>query len=203
MGTNQTLALPHADAGYQLVASPEECGTECSRMCGVADLIEEGYDMAVRIGGAPDDRRTLCSTRFIVCASPAYLEKFGRPRCFDDLQYHACLSVSVQGLDDERRWTIDNESGHEKIPVNTVFVSNIGDSLIIAARCAVGLVYLPDLFVRQDIAESRLVQVLAEFSLTTSVSAVYPFRRHMSYKIRMVLEFLTENLALATDWRNY
>lgn len=164
-----------------------------------ADLLEEGIDLAIRIGDPPDSRlvaRNLCVTRWIVCGSPEYLAHYGIPEHPNDLQMHPCLIFSLYGIFEDAIWTFQSQNKAEKYHVPGVFCSNDGNALIGAVRKGVGLVYLPEIFVAEDLARGELSQVLGDWSLPTVISAVYPYSRHLSQKIRTLIDFLLERLAI-------
>ena len=161
------------------------------------DLIEEGFDIAVRIGDIPDSRlvaRQLCNMRWSVCASPRYLEEFGAPQHPDELQDHACLVFSLYGVMDDVSWSFDQDKTGKGVPVRAVFFSNNADALLEAAKKGVGLIYLPELFTTKDIESGMLHRVLDGWSSETAISAIYPYSRHLSSKVRQFIDFLVERL---------
>lgn len=164
-----------------------------------ADLIEEGVDIAVRIGDIPDSRlvaRQLCATRWVVGGNPDYLKEYGVPQHPDELQNHACLVFSLYGVVDDAVWVFNRNNKEEKFHIPGVFFSNNGDALLAAARKGVGLIYLPEIFMTQDIESSKLCRVLADWYLPTTVSAVYPYSRHLSPKVRQFIDLLVERLSI-------
>lgn len=131
----------------------------------VVDLAEEGFDLAVRIGelrGAQDlVARPLQRYRMVVCASPGYLARHGRPRSPAELPAHRCLGHLVW-----RRgggWHFGGEAGGERWPEETAFASNQGPALRTAALRGAGLVLQPEVLLAEDIAAGRLVTVLDDF----------------------------------------
>ncbi len=164
-----------------------------------ADLLEERLDLAIRIGDIPDSRlvaRKLCSTNWIICGSPDYITNYGLPEHPDDLQNHLCLIFSLYGIFDGAVWTLQNQGARQKYHVQGVFCSNDGNALLSAVRKGVGLVYLPEIFVTDDLSSGALCCVLDDWALPTRISAIYPYSRHLSPKIRIFIDFLLEHLKL-------
>ncbi len=164
-----------------------------------ADLIDEGLDLAIRIGDIPDSRlvaRKLCETQWIVCGSPDYLTTYGVPKHPNDLQNHLCLVFSLYGISDDITWTLRAQNKSEKFHVQGIFCSNDGNALLSAVRKGVGLVYLPEIFVADDLASGTLSRVLNDWALPTCISAIYPYSRHLSPKVRTFIDFLLERLEI-------
>ncbi len=156
------------------------------------DLIEEGFDVAVRIGGDPASPLIacpLCQMRQGIYASPAYLEAWGKPKSLKELKSHQCL-VYVQGTR-IRPWVLGGRSG---IPQGHL-VSNNGDILHVAAVDGAGLVSLPDFFVKDDIASGRLVLVEQEpEERSVPVRAVYPERKYLPLNVRVFVDYMSSAL---------
>lgn len=164
----------------------------------VVDLVEEGFDLAVRIG-APGPgslvARRLGETRLLVCASPQYLAAHGTPRSPDDLARHNCFTyeyASPRGL-----WRFRDRSGRERaVRVRGTLHSNNGELHAEAAAHGLGVVFEPDFIVAPYLQTRRLVPLLETFLPPPApVYAVYPSRRHLSAKVRLFVEFLVERLA--------
>lgn len=156
------------------------------------DLVEEGFDLAIRIGGDPRSRligRRLASIRNGLHASPAYLERHGRPERAADLTSHACLVYG--GRDWQRAWWF----GGQRVAPEPHLLSNNGEALRDAAVDGAGIASLPDFIVADALASGRLVCLEEEPErLITPVMAVYPERRHLPLKVRAFIDFLAERL---------
>ncbi len=161
------------------------------------DLVEEGFDVAVRIGPMTDTSlvaRRLCPIRMAVCGSPAYLAQRGVPRSPADLAAHDCLA----GRATAAGWTFADGS---VVPPGNRFLVNNGDVLRAMALAGCGLVYLPTFFVGQDIRDGTLQPVLQDFVASPSVlHAVYPHTRHLSPKVRAFVDFLAERFGPEPYW---
>jgi DNA-binding transcriptional LysR family regulator len=159
------------------------------------DFFDEGMDLAVRIGHLPDSNlmaRKLCDTRWIVCASPHYLEEYGTPRSPEELVEHVCLSYGHYGIAEEMNWTFTNAEKKQRYRINPVFVSNNGEAIGAAARNGLGLAYLPELFFADDLAANKLCRVLADYYQDTPITAIYPYSHFVSPKVRLSIDFLVQ-----------
>jgi DNA-binding transcriptional LysR family regulator len=161
------------------------------------DLIEEGFDVAVRIGILPESdliARKLGVERGIACAAPAYLARHGTPHTPADLRKHACLGYSLTGGGAD--WRFDAPDGPLIVPIKGPMKADNGDILRLAAVCGAGIAFQPGFIVNDDIAAGRLVRVLPDWhSAEMGVYAVYPSRKHLSAKVRTFVDFLTSALA--------
>ena len=159
------------------------------------DLLEEGFDLAIRIGRLADSslvaRKLSPMQRFIV-ASPAYLAERGTPKVPADLRHHACLCYSNADTIDE--WRFCEPDGRPvSIEVKGRVRANNGDLLRIAALRGLGFVDLPDFLVAADIEGGALVPVLQDYVRQDGgVYAVYPHARYLPPKIRVFIDFLAE-----------
>lgn len=167
------------------------------------DLIEEEFDVAVRIGSLKDSSlvaRKLAPVRMVVCASPAYLAHRGIPGRPEDLALHDCLSNTNASAISEWRF-LGPDGKLQLVEVSGRLSANNGDALQAAARAGAGLVYLPSFIVGCDLQEGRLISVLDRFAITGStVNAVYPHSRHLSPKVRVFVDFLAERFGPHPYW---
>ena len=158
------------------------------------DIVGEGFDLAVRIGELADSSliaRRASSTRRIVCASPSYLE--GRPDITEpaDLLQHDCLLYAQQPAGSAWRF-----AGGQTVNVRGRIRSDSGEALHLAALEGMGVAWLPDFYIRDDLASGRLVTLLDDFEAEPiGIWLVYPHRRHLSLKVRLAVDHLAENLA--------
>lgn len=160
------------------------------------DLLDEGFDVAIRIGGSEQSSlvaRKLCTIRSGLFASPDYLRTSPKLETANDLSAHACLNYAITG--EIRPWFFKGESFVAK----PCMVANNGDILRSAALAGAGIVMLPTFFVEDDLASGDLVDLGADpvqgsRSLEKSVMAVYPERRHLSPKVRVFIDYLVESL---------
>jgi DNA-binding transcriptional LysR family regulator len=162
------------------------------------DLIEEGFDLAIRIGRLPDSSlivRKLTSMHTVLCASPDYLERCGIPETPADLAIHNRLGYTYSRTQGEWRFT-GPDGEDEVVPIAGSFMANNGDVLRTMALRGVGIVRAPSYIVGDDIAAGRLVHLLPGFAgPETPVHAVYPHSRHLSAKARSFIDFLDRHFA--------
>lgn len=179
------------------------------------DLIEEGYDLAVRIGVMPDSSlvaRRLGPNPRVLCAAPAYLARRGAPQRPEALASHDCLLYHYQTSGDTwrlRKRDADAKGegageGETSVKVKGRLKVNNGDSLREAALAGRGIAHLPTFIVRDDVKAGRLVTLLDEYDDVTDggVYAVYPASRNLSPKVRVFIDFLVERFARAPYWRD-
>ena len=169
----------------------------------LVDLVEEGYDLAIRIGRLPDSSliaRRLAPSRAVLCAAPAYLEEQGLPDRPRDLKRHAGLIYSYQA--DGATWRLTGPAGSERVPVAGRFRVNNGDALRQAALGGLGIAQLPTFIVGDDLRTGRLRRVLPDWEVAAeaAVHAVYPATRNLSPKVRVVIDFLAERFGDAPYW---
>ncbi|GMQ76998.1 MAG: LysR family transcriptional regulator [Gammaproteobacteria bacterium] len=171
-----------------------------------ANLIEDGFDVAIRLGALADSSliaRRLAPMRRVTCASPAYLERFGTPRSPDDLVNHTGLSYS--NIPDSARWQYRCPNGERRAARigNRMRVNN-GDMLLSAARHGLGVVVSPTFLAYRDIEQGALVPILTEYALPEdSAYAVYPHGRHLSYRVRVFIDFLAERFGERPYWDRF
>jgi DNA-binding transcriptional LysR family regulator len=158
------------------------------------DLIDEGVDVAFRVGGLADSglvARALSPYRLYLCAAPAYLENRALIKHPGDLVHHECLGFSLTEL--RSRWTFDGPEGPITVPVSGKLMMDSGEALLMAARAGMGLLLQPRELVRDDLAAGRLVQVLPEFPVPTRpFHLLYAPDRRMTPKLRSFIDFATE-----------
>ena len=169
----------------------------------MVDLVEEGFDLAIRIGPPGADNlvaRKLGETRLVPCASPAYLATHGAPATPEDLARHNCFTYEY--VSPRHQWRFRDRSGAERsVRVSGTLHSNNGDLLAEAAARGAGVVFEPAFIVGPDVRAGRLVPLLQEYEPPpVPIYAVYPSRKHLSAKVRRFVEFLAARFADAQDW---
>jgi len=167
----------------------------------IVDLVEEGYDLAIRIGSAGGETvvaRKLGEARMVACASPAYLKAHGAPQTPADLARHACLTYEYMPV--RNVWPFRGADGREHaVRVSGPLHSNNGDLLAAAAVAGVGIAYEPEFILGPDLKAGRLVPVLAPYTSPLGpIYAVYPSRRYLTAKVRAFVEFLAQRFAKAS-----
>ena len=169
----------------------------------IVDLVEEGFDLGIRIGNPGPHNvvaRKLGETRVVPCASPDYLAKRGTPQVPDDLAGHNCFTYEY--VTPRNVWTFRDADGRERpVRISGNLHSNNGDLLAEAAARGAGIVLEPAFIVGPEVRAGRLVPLLQDFAPPPlPIYAVYPSRKHLSAKVRLFVDFLLERFAGAEDW---
>lgn len=162
------------------------------------DLVEEGFDLAVRVGPVGSDRlvaRRLGTMRLLLCASPAYLERRGTPDSVEALAAHDALTYAYSST--PRLWRFTEADGRvREVRVAGKLHANSGEALRSAAMAGLGLIYEPDFLVAEALQRGQLVRVLPEYEGTRGdIWAVYPSRRHLSLKVRLFVGHVAQAFA--------
>lgn len=160
----------------------------------IVDLVEEGYDVAVRIARLSTSSlvsRKLGSTRLVLCASPEYLRRHGMPTHPAEIARHTVLAYALLSMGDV--WTFDGPDGPVSVKVAPAMRSNSGDTCCAAALQHQGIVLQPSFIVSHHLRDGALVEILPEYrSLDLGIYAVYASRRHVLPKVRVLIDFLVE-----------
>lgn len=167
----------------------------------VVDLVEEGFDLAVRIGQLDDSSlvaRQLAVLDVVVCASPLYLKQHGTPAHPLELRQHRCLNYTYARQGNE--WLFQRDEEEVRVKVSGMFRANNGDVLRTAALAGHGIILQPSFIIGDDIKAGRLVPLLQAWktSYTPILYAVYPHRRFLSAKVRTFIEHLQNSLGYST-----
>lgn len=160
----------------------------------VVDLVDEGYDLAVRISRLQTSSlvsRQLTSTRLILCASPQYLQRHGTPAHPSEIANHSVIAYSLLSNGDQ--WEFQGPQGPVSVKVKPRMYTNSGDTCCTAALQHQGMVLQPSFLVATHLASGALVEVLGAYRSTElGVYAVYPSRKHLTPKVRALIDFLVE-----------
>jgi DNA-binding transcriptional LysR family regulator len=163
----------------------------------VVDLVDEGYDVAIRIARLPSSTlisRKLASTSLVVCASPQYLRGKAKLKHPNDLKDHSVISYSYLATGDD--WVFQGEEGEIRIKTNPKIHTNNGDTCRSVALAHQGIVMQPDFIVRQDILKGDLLELLPQFiSAKLDIYVVYPSRKLVAKRVRVLVDFLIKEFA--------
>ena len=170
----------------------------------MVDLLEEGWDMALRIGSVRDQTMTvrrLAPCRMVLAASPEYLDKHGTPRTSADLASHNCLAYTLAQTPSPNQWMLGKD-GQTAVAVRGNFTASNGDALVAAAVLGQGLIYQPSFLVRKDVEAGRLTLIELEVPMLglPGVFAVYPANRRPPAKVRALIDFLAERFEGTPPW---
>ena len=168
----------------------------------VVDLVEEGFDVAVRIARRVDPglvARPITRARLVACASPDYLRRHGIPKTPADLARHNCLTYAYSGPQNEWRFT---RRGREQVITATGNLhGNNGDIISTAAAEGLGVIVQPTFLLHELLRTRRLVRVLAEWEVADStIYAVYPSRQFLAPKVRAFIDLLLERFGDNPYW---
>jgi DNA-binding transcriptional LysR family regulator len=162
------------------------------------DMIDEGYDVAVRLTPPPDSSlivRSLATWRHVLCCSHGYLEAHPRPRQLTDLTQHNCIRHELYPFGDEWRFA-DRKGTPASVRVSGNLVTNSGDTLRLAALHGAGIFLAAGFLVHDDLEAGRLVRLLPEYRpVEFAMNAVYPHRHHLSAKVRIFIDLLAQHSA--------
>jgi DNA-binding transcriptional LysR family regulator len=165
----------------------------------VIDLVDEGFDLAVRIARLPDSSlisRQLASTRLVLCAAPSYLKRRGTPAHPSELAQHDVLGYSLMAMGDQ--WQFTGPEGPVSVKVRPRMWTNNGDSCVAAALQGSGIQLQPTFLIDDELASGQLVEILPQFrSVELGIYAVYPSRKFVLPKVRAMVEFLANELGQA------
>jgi DNA-binding transcriptional LysR family regulator len=167
------------------------------------DLVDEGYDVAIRIGRLQDSNliaRRITPCRQVMCASPAYLAKRGAPERPEDLLEHNCIVYTL--LSTPREWRLTDDAGEiHAVPINGSLHSNNGLVNRAAAVAGAGVVLLPTFYLCDQLRSGELKPVLCRFRpQELAVYTLYPERRNLTPKVRAFVDFLAETFGPAPPW---
>lgn len=168
------------------------------------DLVEEGYELAIRIGELQDSSyqaRHLASISHVLCASPEYLNEMGNPNDLDNI----ALQVFLQyGFSHQISIELTDASGSRfTLKINSKMRANNGDFLLDMAKRGHGIAYLPKFLAYKALANGELKPVLTQFRLPTlNAYAVYPKNRFLSRRCRLLIEHIAQNLGGTPCWES-
>jgi len=169
----------------------------------IVDVVEEGFDAVIRISRMVDStliHRRLATTRIIPCASPAYIAAQGCPMRPQELSDHHIIGYDYAAHGD--MWRFDGPDGPEEILTKPRARANNGDTCRGLALAGQGVVLQPDFMISEDLAAGTLVPVLPGYAGNEiGIYVVYPSRKHLSVKVRALVDFLAEAFA-EPSWKN-
>lgn len=169
----------------------------------VVDIVEEGFDLAIRIsrgGSTAQAARKLAVSHNIVCAAPSYLRRRGKPKTPHDLSAHDCIGYTYAASADDWHFTDAQGSSHS-VRVPCVMHTNNGDTARAAALAGRGVIWQPSFLIGPDLRAGRLVPLMPGYQMPDiDVLAIYPSRRHLSAKVRVMIDFLVQAFEGVPPW---
>ena len=168
------------------------------------DLIEEGYDVQIRVTNEPDLNlvaRKIAPVHRMLCATPLYFQQWGVPQTPEDLVKYNCLDCGLSAEQGYWRFTGPEGKGKIKVPVSGNLRINDNDALAQAALHGLGIALLPTYTIGMDFQKGRLQTVLPEYlSVERHIYACYLPSRHLPIKIRAFIDFLSEHVGDMPYW---
>ncbi len=156
------------------------------------DIVDEGFDLAIRIGALADSSmiaRRLAPCRLRLMASPEYLTKAEKLEHPADLKRHNCLIYS--NFSQSKAWQFNQDDKMVSVSVSGNFMSNSGEACVVAATQGMGIVLEPEFFASQSLANGALIEVLEGWTpKQLNIYAVYPANRLLPQKVRVLVDFL-------------
>ena len=169
----------------------------------VVDLVREGYDMGIRIGGAIDPNFVaikLATNQRVVCGTPGYFKMHGSPKTLEDLLRHNCLAFNLQG-GQQRGWYFQQAGKTVTVRVQGNLDCNDGELLHRWVSEGLGLGWRSTWEIQAQLQRGELVTVLDEFALPAyDILAVYPQQRHVPAKVKFFIDHLKQTYAQTDYW---
>ncbi|MGP5537371.1 LysR family transcriptional regulator [Psychrobacter glacincola] len=163
----------------------------------LVDLIEEGFDLALRTAVLEDSSliaRRLIDSQWIICATPAYLKQYGTPQTPEQLQNHECLVYKFDNTANST-WPLYIDGKEQLISVHGRFHSNHLSAIKQAALSDLGIAFLPQVLIYEEIQKNTLTQILRCFtSKKLGLYAVYPKARQPDQKLKLLVAHLRDSL---------
>lgn len=164
----------------------------------IVDMIEEGVDVAIRSGDLPDSRlmsRTLRPFQMLICAAPSYLERHGVPDSPFTLNEHSAVRFRFPNSGKLQDWPLTLPEGELELRMRTAFSCNNMEAVRGATVAGLGIGCMPDFLVHSSLAEGTLRTVLDDFiDEPGNFHMLWPSSRHLSPKVRVFVDFLSERL---------
>ncbi|SUT96876.1 putative HTH-type transcriptional regulator [Actinobacillus lignieresii] len=155
------------------------------------DVVAEGYDLVLRIGALEDSSivaKRIARSELVLIASPDYLAKQGTPENLEQLTEHTCLIY-----ENHQQWQFMDGEQKMKIKPNAHVISNNGYALLQMTKAGQGIVNLPLFLVKEEISAGNLVEILPQYKQhSIDISVLYPYRRYLSPKVKVFIEFLSK-----------
>ena len=167
------------------------------------DLVDEGYDLAIRTTPPPDSSlivRRLTPWRHVLCCAPSYLERHGAPKSADELAQRNCLRYAHYPWGDQ--WHFTDAGGHQiAVPVGGTFVTNNPEALRRLGLDGRGVLLGPSFLIADELRAGSLVRILEDLTpIALAINALYPHRHHLATTVRAFIDLLAERLSAHRNW---
>ncbi len=169
-------------------------------------LLDDGMDLAIHVGRMQDSSLVasrFASTRWIICASPAYIAEHGAPRHPDELAQHTCLNFVASIA--ASTWTVRAGNHERPLPIRSRLLANQASMLVEFARAGLGITRLIEIQIADDLARGDLIELFPEHQshVEDPIFAVYQSRRHLSNRLRTFLDFLKTSFPEPPPWQHW
>jgi DNA-binding transcriptional LysR family regulator len=185
----------------EFMAANPEVGLELDFNDRRANLIEGGFDLAIRVASRLDPgdvARKIGASRGVIAAAPSYLERRGRPRHPQDLAAHECFGYL---LDPRTSWSFFVDGEQRWFPIAGRLRANNGDALLIAAIRGLGIVRAPTFIVEQAVRAGELEILLPDYpTLELGIYALFPGNRYVPHRVRTLVDFLAARIGPHPSW---
>jgi DNA-binding transcriptional LysR family regulator len=164
------------------------------------DVIEDGYDAVIRSGDVEDSRltsRLLGSFRMLLVGAPDYFSRRGKPQHPRDLSEHDCIQFRIPNSGKLQNWQLCRDAGDPVVHGTTVITCNTNEARRCFARNGMGIAYMSDFSVRDDLTAGTLVTVLDDYTTEKNTfRLLWPAGKYMTPKLRAFIDFVCENVPL-------
>lgn len=178
----------------EFAAKYPEITLEASVTDRMVDLVEEGVDIALRLGQPPDSRlvaRKLVTGMMVTCAAPAYLQRHGIPRRPKDLDRHNCARFVVPSTGIARDWQFQDDGRAYTLAVSGSFTFDHAECLVEAATAGTAIIQMPTYVIGEALREGRLEPILTQFMIESpALWMMYPQNRHLTPRVRAFVDFM-------------
>ena len=177
-----------------------EIKVRISMSVGMKDLVDSGIDLAIRMGHLGDSNliaRKIAMSHSLVCASPAYIKKFGLPSHPSELESHNCLSFRIKA--GKNHWGFTLPEGSLEVPISGNVNVNSLFFLRNVALEGLGIIMIPSWIIRDELSNGQLIPLLKDYPLepsNTPIHAVFAHNKHLAPKVRAFVDFLVERMKL-------
>lgn len=170
----------------------------------VPDLAEEGIDVSIRVGNIGDSQvvaRRLCRTRFVTCAAPAYLARYGEPKSPEDLVKHRCLAYAILHTNRYRAWDFAQDGRQFSLALSGPLNINNGEALVDAAIAGGGIVTVASFIAAEALASRKLCLILRDYMAEgPAISITYLSPRQLSARVQAFIDFIVDLIPPDPPW---
>lgn len=162
----------------------------------LVDLVNEGIDAAVRIGEPSDSSlimRHLAVARYVTCAAPGYLARYGTPTTPAELSHHRCVNFIFPQTRQEYSWKFEQAGSAVEVTIDSYLYFDNSVAILEAIIQDAGVIQLPKFVVAEAITKGQVQPILQSYAPQASlpIAVLYPQKRYLSAKVRLFVEWMT------------